>query len=245
MLIREGQARSFPIDLRLACLLSLVAGGLNSAGFYAVGFFSANMTGNVSTMADRVALGDILTGLFYLAIVVTFVLGAALSAFITTKGKRNGIEKIYAFSIIAEASLLALLGCADIWLSSAVRGPVLVFGLSFLMGLQNAIVTRISNARVRTTHVSGMATDVGIELGCLAELALRGGSAEEAQPYHEKLRLHGATILSFCVGGVLGVMAYRAAGAWLLFGASTLLMSVALPAMRHKSPRIAPAAFKS
>ncbi|MGI4764780.1 MAG: DUF1275 family protein, partial [Janthinobacterium lividum] len=54
MLIREGQARSFPIDLRLACLLSLVAGGLNSAGFYAVGFFSANMTGNVSTMADRV-----------------------------------------------------------------------------------------------------------------------------------------------------------------------------------------------
>jgi uncharacterized membrane protein YoaK (UPF0700 family) len=33
----------------------------------------------------------------------------------------------------------------------------------FLMGLQNAVVTRISNARVRTTHVSGTATDIGIE----------------------------------------------------------------------------------
>ncbi|MGO8462711.1 DUF1275 family protein, partial [Rhizobium ruizarguesonis] len=42
---------------------------------------------------------------------------------------------------------------------------MLVPGLAFLMGLQNAVVKRISDARVRTTHVSGMATDLGIELG--------------------------------------------------------------------------------
>jgi len=40
--------------------------------------------------------------------------------------------------------LLALLGCADLWLALGLRGPVLILGLSFLMGLQNAVVTRIS-----------------------------------------------------------------------------------------------------
>ena len=39
--------------------------------------------------------------------------------------------------------------------------------------LQNAVVTHISDARVRTTHVSGMATDIGIELGTAFDI-LRG-----------------------------------------------------------------------
>lgn len=241
MLISEGQDRSFSIDRRLACLMALVAGGLNSAGFYAVGFFSANMTGNISTMADHVALGDVLTGSFYLAIVTIFVLGAALSAFVTSAGKRSGIKRIYAFSIMVEAALLALLGCADLWLPPIIRGPTLVFGLSFLMGLQNAIVTRISDARVRATHVSGMATDIGIELGCLAELAFHGENAEASQSYRDKLELHGATVLSFCVGGIVGVFAYKAVGDWLLFGASMLLAMAALPALKQKDHQIAPA----
>lgn len=241
MLITEGAARSLAVDRRLACLMALVAGGLNSAGFYAVGFFSANMTGNVSTLADHVALGDLLAGAFSLAIVASFVLGAALSAFVTSTGKRRGVVRIYALAILAEAGLLALLGWADLRLQAPVRSPVLVFGLSFLMGMQNAIVTRISEARVRTTHVSGMATDVGIGLGCLAELALRGGPDEAARPYRDKLKLHGATILSFCTGGVFGVFAYRAVGAWLLFGAAALLAAAALPALARPGRRIASA----
>ena len=241
MLISEGQDRTFSIDRRLACLMALVAGGLNSAGFYAVGFFSANMTGNASAMADHIALGDVLIGAFYLMIVAIFVLGAALSAFVTSAGKRKGVKRIYAFNIIAEAALLTLLGCADLWLSPTVRGPTLVFGLSFLMGVQNAIVTRISDARVRATHVSGMATDIGIELGCLAEIALYGENAGVAQSYREKLALHGATVLSFCIGGIIGVFTYKAVGAWLLFGASMLLTIAALPALKQKDRRIAPA----
>ncbi len=231
MLIRQGRDRSFAHDRRLACALALVAGALNSAGFYAVGVFSANMTGNVSTMADRLALGDLLPGLFYLAILATFVIGAAVSALITTTGKRHHIHAIYALAVLAEATLLAMLGCADLWLGPGLREPVLVFGLSFSMGLQNAIVTRISAARVRTTHISGMATDLGIELGCLLDIALNRGDASDAQPLRDRLGLHGATILSFCLGGIAGVMVYRAYGSWLLFGAAVLLLFLSVPSL--------------
>ena len=237
MLISEGPARSPAVDRRLACLMALVAGALNAAGFDAVGVFSANMTGNVSTLADHVALGELLAGSFSLAVVGSFVLGAALSSFVTSAGKRRGLGGIYALAVLAEAGLLALLGGAELCLPAAARAPVLVFGLSFLMGLQNAVVTRISDARVRTTHVSGMATDVGIGLGCLAELALRGEPAEAARPHRDRLKLHGATILSFCLGGVLGVFAFRAVGALLLFAAAALLAAAALPALLRTRPR--------
>lgn len=241
MLLREGNTRSSAIDRRLACLLALIAGALNSAGFYAVGFFSSNMTGNVSTLADRLALGDLLTGAVYLAILGTFILGAAVSTMLIAAGRRRGIARIYVFSILAEALLLALLGCADLWLSPAHRGPLLIFGLSFLMGLQNAVVTRISNARVRTTHISGMSTDIGIELGSLADLALHNGGKAEAMPYLDKLRLHGLTVLSFCMGGIIGVLAYKACGPLLLFVASALLALIALPGLWVRQlPPLAP-----
>ena len=228
MLIREGEARSSDTDRRLACTLALFAGALNSAGFYAMGFFSSNMTGNISTFADYFALGDLLTGMVYLAIVAAFILGAAISTFLITIGRRKAIHRIYAFSILVEAVLLTGLGFADLWLPGVNRGPILIFGLSFLMGLQNSVVTRISNARVRTTHVSGMVTDIGIELGSLLDVALRRGGAGEAAPFLEKLRLHSMTVLSFCVGGIGGVLAYKAVGPFLLFGIAALLFLIAL-----------------
>jgi uncharacterized membrane protein YoaK (UPF0700 family) len=167
-------------------------------------------------------------GAFYLAIVAAFILGAAVSTLLINLGRRRRIHAIYAFSILAEAILLALLGCADFWLPAAWRGAVLVLGLSFLMGLQNAVVTRISEARVRTTHVSGMATDIGIGLGMLLDIARGREGPADAAPVRAKLRLHAQTVLAFLAGGVAGVVLYRSIGGFLLIAAAAVLFGVAL-----------------
>lgn len=60
MLIREGTDRTVAIDLKLAASLALIAGALNAAGFQAAGFFSANMTGNVSSLSDYLGLANLL-----------------------------------------------------------------------------------------------------------------------------------------------------------------------------------------
>ena len=44
---------------------------------------------------------------------------------------------------------------------------LIAFTLLFAMGLQNSLVTRISDAVVRTTHLTGLFTDLGIELSQL------------------------------------------------------------------------------
>ena len=233
MLITQGTARSNETDRRLACTLAAIAGAVNTAAFHAVGFFSANMTGNVSALSDQLALGEWVIGVFYLTVVLAFIGGAAVSGLLINAGRRRQIHGIYAFSILAEAILMALLGCAELWLPIDHRGQVLILGLSFLMGVQNAVVTRISNARVRTTHVSGMATDIGIEMSILIDIA-RGLEPEmDAAPYRSKLRLHAQTMLSFLAGGVVGVLIYRAASGLLLFAAAGLLLAIALRGLQR------------
>ena len=227
MLIQQGTGRSEAIDLRLACTLAAVAGSLNAAAFYAVGFFSANMTGNLSALSIDAATGNWQKGVFYLTILLAFVTGAGISAAMINAGQRRGAGRIYAVTILVEAMLLILLGGCDLWLHAEWRVATVVLGLSFIMGLQNAVVTRISDARVRTTHVSGMATDIGIELAMLADHLLHRTPSSDSVILRSRLRLHLATIVSFLAGGIIGVAIYRAMAGYLMWITALVLMCMA------------------
>ena len=167
MLIREGDQRSHDIDVRLAALLAGVAGSVNAAGFQATGFFSANMTGNVSALSDFFGLGRFGLAAFSGSLVVAFIAGAFGSGLLIEFGRRRGVRAIYAYSITLEAALLLVVGGLHRLFPTLGSGVALIMCLSFIMGIQNAASSRISQARVRTTHVSGMATDIGLGLAAL------------------------------------------------------------------------------
>lgn len=237
MLIREGEQRTVRVDVGLAALLAGVAGAINTAGFVAVGYYSANMTGNVSFLSEYLVSGDLgIAGMFAL-IVVAFMAGAFASGMMISVGRRRNIRAIYAMSVIVEGALLAALGAGTLLVPAFGRSAALILGMSFAMGLQNAAATRISNARVRTTHVSGMATDIGLELSAIID-AIRGKlPREELASNAAKLALHCSTIIAFLAGGVLGVLFYTLAGGAMLVGAGMLLIIVCMPelgrARRH------------
>jgi uncharacterized membrane protein YoaK (UPF0700 family) len=238
MLIKLGDERNDVVDRRLACILAAIAGAVNTVAFHAVGFFSANMTGNVSALSDHLALGEWAVGAFYLTIVACFIAGAAVSAILVNAGRRRQIRGVYAFCIIGEAVLMAVLAGLGLWLAPDQSGPVLVLGLSFLMGLQNAVTTQISDARVRTTHVSGMATDIGIELANLLDAARGLMTVEEVPRNRSKLQLHSQTVLSFLLGGAVGVLVYQIAKGLLLVLAAALLLTIGVHGLL-KARRIA------
>lgn len=231
MLIRQGEARSYAIDRRLACTLATIAGAVNTVAFHAVGFFSANMTGNVSSLSDRLAYGEWIQGAFYLAIVLTFIFGASASTLLINVGHRRQVRSIYAVGVLAEAILMGLLALLEVFLVVPDHAAFLVLGLSFLMGYQNAIVTRISDARVRTTHVSGMSTDIGIEFALLLDVARGREASETVNRHRRKLALHVQTVLSFLLGGIIGVVLLRLIGLSLLFVASAILLMLSMGAI--------------
>lgn len=229
MLVREGEARTHGIDRRLAVTLAGIAGALNAAAFHAAGFFAANMTGNASLVSDRLATGHLALAAFLIAVIAAFIAGSAIATILVEAMKRRGITGAYARCILVEAGLLAGLGLADFLTAGEVRVHVLVLGLSFLMGMQNAVSTRISNARVRTTHVSGTLTDIGIEIATLGYARRWPGRIADDQ-IRSRLALHVATVVAFCVGGVIGVVAHDAIGGTLLLALACTLAIVAMPA---------------
>jgi uncharacterized membrane protein YoaK (UPF0700 family) len=229
MLIREGDQRTIEIDIRLASAFAGVAGAINAAGFQATGFFSANMTGNVSALSDSLGLGRLGLAALFGGLVAAFVFGAFASGLLINAGRRRNAPAVYAYSIALEGVLLLLLGFIDVVSQDFGRGPVLILALSFIMGLQNAATTRISNARVRSTHVSGMATDIGLACAALFE---RGRDRQNAI---STLRLYATTISAFLVGGVLGVLLYLALDGFFFLIVGMLLLAIAAPFMRPRS----------
>ena len=96
MLISTESARSNSADTRLACTLAAAAGALNTAAFEIVGFFSANMTGNVSLLSDHLAKASLGPGLFFLSVVLLFIAGSVFSTLMINAGHRRNIRTIYA-----------------------------------------------------------------------------------------------------------------------------------------------------
>jgi uncharacterized membrane protein YoaK (UPF0700 family) len=216
MLVHEGDQRNIITDLKLAVLLAGVAGALNGAGFQAAGFFSANMTGNISSLSDYLALGRPWTAALFAVMIGSFVLGAFSSGFLIEIGRERGVRAIYAYGVLLEGVLLLAL-CPVVLLNPGFETGLAIC-LSFIMGVQNAATTRISDARIRTTHVSGMATDIGLGLAAIAR----------RQPA-PRFKLSLFTLLAFLAGGVIGVFAFLSIGGWLLLVAGAVLLAIAVP----------------
>ncbi|CAL4869579.1 hypothetical protein MMA231_03871 (plasmid) [Asticcacaulis sp. MM231] len=143
------------------------------------------------------------------------------------------VAGIYALVILVEACGMAILGYLQEWLDSGPRKPFVVLGLACHMGVQNAVVTRISEAHVRTAHVSGMATDIGIEIGLLINSAFRRGLPSELAAVRARLQLHFETILAFLGGGIVGVALYRGIGGAIFWIAAGFLATISFQGLTH------------
>lgn len=211
-------------DAALGTLLAFIAGAINAGGFIAIGKYTSHMTGIISAVADDIALGVFGAAAVGLVLFVAFVAGAACSAILINWGRRNFRARQYAYPLLAEAVLLIGFGAAGLLqpaLFVAVAAPL----LCFIMGLQNATITKISGARVRTTHVTGMVTDIGIELGKLAYMPRdRVAGLPPVVANLPRLNIHVRMVAMFFVGGILGALGFGHFG----FGFSAILAALVL-----------------
>jgi uncharacterized membrane protein YoaK (UPF0700 family) len=216
---------------QLGGILAFVAGAVNAGGFLAVARYTSHVTGVVSSIADELVLGHTALALAGAAMLLCFLLGAMTTALLVSWGRRHALHSEYALPLMLEASLLlvfGLLGANWRWLQDLFV-PATVLLLCFVMGLQNAVITKISKAEIRTTHMTGIVTDLGIELGRLLYLNRdeHRNTRQFVKADREKVGIHAAILGLFIAGGVAGALAFRAAGfgATLPFAALLLMMS--------------------
>ena len=210
----SADRRTHSADRHLGYTLAFVAGAVNAGGFLAIGQYTSHMTGIVSSMADRLALGEFRLAFAALAAWLAFVLGAATTAVLINFARRRHLRSQYALSLLLEAVLLLLFGMAGASLNRLHEflDPVTVLLLCFIMGLQNAIITKVSSAVIRTTHVTGLSTDLGIQLGKLLYINRDHDPDLSVHADPDKLALHALLILYFFSGGVTGAMGFKYIG---------------------------------
>jgi uncharacterized membrane protein YoaK (UPF0700 family) len=216
-------------NLRLGAVLSFVAGATNAGGFLAVGQYTSHMTGIVSSMADHLALGEAALALAGLAALLSFLAGAMSTAILVNWARRLRLRSQYALPLMLEAVLLLLFGLlgSSIEKRTALLLPLTVLVLCYTMGLQNAVITKISRAEIRTTHVTGLFTDLGIELGKLVYInrhPLEGRVVAD----RARLRVHAILIAMFFVGGLAGALGFSYLGYGTTVALAALLAPISL-----------------
>ena len=220
-----GSKRTESANRHLARYLAFIAGAANAGGFLAVRQYTSHMSGIVAAMADNFAIGSLRLALNGLAAVTSFLLGAFITTLFVRWARAHSLESEYALPLLAEAALLTIFGFTGrVFAGGRVLGTIML--LCFTMGLQNAIITKISSAVIRTTHVTGMVTDIGIALGRVALIATRKIDADIV-PELATLRLLTSLVALFFVGGVIGALGFKHAGFFFTLPLSAILLLLA------------------
>ena len=219
MFRHQGKSRTLTHNLKIASLLSFVAGLVNVAGFLAVQKLTTNVTGHFAFFFDEIFKLNFWAGFIYFIYIFFFFLGSFSSSLFVEIILRKNDRFVFILPILIEIAILIFVAIygQNLILKNA---NLLACSLLFAMGLQNSLVTRISNATVRTTHLTGLFTDLGIELSQLFFYKTK----ETKNILYSSIKLRLTIISLFFSGGIMGGIFYSSLELHVLFIPALLLI---------------------
>lgn len=204
MLRHYGTRRTYDHNVKLASLLSMTAGFVNASGFLAFSVLTTNVTGHVALFAERIAFKDWRIARVIAFWMFLFLAGAFFSGIIISRIGRNQ-RFSYVIPIFLEiAILLAISFCGHQYDQSLVAKEIFAGCLLFAMGLQNSLVSMVSGNVVRTTHLTGTFTDLGIELAQFLQREL-----VNKKDLVNKIKLRFVIIAFFMLGAMAGAYLFH------------------------------------
>lgn len=229
-------------NIALGLLLAFNAGAVNAGGFLVLHMYTSHMTGFASQLADGMVLGNLKLLLNALGAILAFVTGAAVCAVLVNWGRQHRMHGVYALPLMLEAALMfpfGLMGAITLTWATPFAVPLTVLLLSFIMGLQNAVASKTSGGSIRTTHMTGNITDMGIEIGKMLYWNRRSKSAPMAAVRHDRSRMRraGGLVGMFVLGGAMGALGFKYVGFVCVVPLAALLLALSVPPLLRDIPR--------
>jgi uncharacterized membrane protein YoaK (UPF0700 family) len=230
--------------------LAFVGGFVNSSGFVLIGTFTSHVTGNVGRLANDAAGGNYPAAAAALTMVLAFFAGAFGVSMIVESNLFGRPALSYALALATEAALLVVftsLSYVTVAAHPRVNDAEALL-LCAAMGTQNALVTRLSGAVVRTTHLTGVVTDLGIEsarwfrywrrsLSQVTHVPLLLGKSTAERPATQKVLLLSTIASTFLIGAVLGAVAATQLKHLSMLFAAAAVAAGAIYASRNRHPQ--------
>lgn len=198
--------------------MAFQAGAINTGGYLACHRFVSHVTGFGTLVGEEAAAGNYGNALGMAAVPIFFIGGAMLSAFLVDRRIQTGRAPLYPvvmFLILVLTLGVAVLGekgyFGQFGTALVERDHYLLAALCLACGLLNATVTSAFGAVIRTTHLTGITTDLGI--GVIRVLA----KSHKIQPRNNEIRANWmriGLISSFMIGSYLSARVYIQAHYW-------------------------------
>jgi uncharacterized membrane protein YoaK (UPF0700 family) len=218
-------------------MLAAAAGAVNTGAFMACERFVAHVTGTVM----RLGLEEQTTLLIdYGLLLLCFVLGAMASVLAIDRRYYRGMRPLHEVPLVVVAVLLvvvSLLGVRGVFGAFGGEGQsadtwVFLSLLAFAMGLQNAAVATSTGTLVRTTHLTGPTTDLGVQLA--SAMCVQGEARRSAL---QGAGLRAGKIIGFMAGVMVAVpLASRVGYSLFLLPAALVLVATLISFLPSLSP---------
>jgi len=224
-------SHSFGFALSAAGILALNAGFINAIGLLSLfNLAVSHVTGSTTNLGTALAGGDLLQMARTALVITSFFLGNVISGFMINDDElKPGNRHRYGLVLLVEVIFLLV----AIWFFEQDRF-LANFSLAVACGLQNGMATRYSGATVRTSHMSGIVTDMGILVG----QRVRGNHNN-----FWRMKLFLPLFLSFLTGGILAGVAFQLwnySALWIsIIGTAAAGLSYSFHSLikaRHKDP---------
>lgn len=212
---REDYVQSPYISLWAS--LGFQAGFINAFGFLACGRYVSHVTGFGTQIGTALASKNLLLALELFGFPLSFIIGAFFSAFFTSARLERKQVPWYGFvtlllplviSALLVAGALGAFGPFGEQLMQA-RDFALLFLLSFVCGMQNGCFATLTKGQIRTTHLTGISTDIGTDF---ARMWFGKLSPKEYEMTRRTNVSRIATFSAFATGSILSVVLSQQVG---------------------------------
>lgn len=206
MLRKYSNHRTQSDNVKLGALTAFSAGMVNVASVTVFFAFTSNITGYYAVFAQELSKGNWYQGAVVLLWILLFFMGSFLSNFVIVQGRGRWSQYIsHAIPVILEFLSILFVGLyLDFFYTNSLQETeFLVAALLFAMGLQNGLTASISNSVVKTTHLTGLTTDLAILVSMFSKRQNRQNKA-----LVDKFHLLLTIMIAYVIGGIAGGIGY-------------------------------------
>lgn len=223
MLRRYSNSRTLKDNIQLGSLTAFAAGMVNIVSLLIFFAFTSNVTGHYAILASEIIQGNLFQIGMVFAWIFLFFLGSFISNFIVIHFNKKVPHLAHATPLVLEIICLMGVGIYGqfFYRETLAETEILVAVMLFSMGLQNGLTASISNFLVKTTHLTGVTTDLGILFSMFTR-----------REYRENKDLRGRAVLlmsimgSYMAGAVIAGFVYTALGFVVFYAICLVLVGV-------------------
>ncbi|MGF1636321.1 MAG: YoaK family protein [Cyclobacteriaceae bacterium] len=221
MIRHEGKKRKHLSNLQMGGITATAAGMVNVASVMAFFTFTSNITGHMAIFSEELVRGNWHQSVVVLIWLFAFLIGAFSSNFLINKIKKYGLFLSNSITILIQIMILIAVATYGKFYydESLLETEIMVAALLFSMGYQNGLVATITNGVVKTTHLTGLFTDLGIALSLWSRKSQR-----KIKALQQKLQLQIVIAFTYFTGGLIGGFIFASMGFSVFYFASLAML---------------------